>query len=159
VAAATLGGAFEGLWPATRERTIAARDQVEFADHVRASLSSLHERWTYIGLLDGSPTPDLNRRIVNRERERYRAAEHQPLLIEPFQTPDSCYSRERALLPQVFCVGDFQADCYVSDDLSWRSELTLLWWQDDWALPIDTSVLAKVRQFAWRDFAYDTGFD
>jgi hypothetical protein len=135
------------------------RGQVVFADGVQTSLSSLYERWTYIGLLDGTPTPDLNRRIVDEERERYRGAEHQPLLIEPLQTPHVRYPREHARLPQVFCVGHFQAGCYVADDLSWRSELTLLWWQDDWALPIDTSVLSKVRQFAWRDFAYDTGFD
>jgi hypothetical protein len=94
--------------------------------------------------------------IVDAERDRYKGADHQPLLIEPSQTP-AVVDPRRALLPQVFC--HFQVDCYASDDLSWPSDLTLLWWQDDWALPIDASVLAKVRQFAWREFAYDTGFD
>jgi hypothetical protein len=30
----------------------------------------------------------------------------------------------------------------------------LVWWQDDWALPIDGTVLEQVARYAWRDVAY-----
>jgi hypothetical protein len=93
------------------------RGEVLFGDGVTAFLLSLNQRHTYLGLLDGRPTAQLNKRLIDAARERHRG------------------------------------------DMSWRSELTVLWWQDEWALPIDASVLAEIQKFAWRDFAYDTGFD
>lgn len=137
---------------------------VDFADGVCASLRWLSQSLTYEGLLDGAPTDEMNRDRVASARERYRRSgrgpePHDPLVIEPrhAQLP----SREddpfgqRSLLPRVFRAAEYWSLTPVPAEQTWgESYLVLLWWQDDWALPIDARVLEEVHRHSWDDVAY-----
>ena len=130
--------------------TTAKSGDVDFADGVRASLTFLSQSLTYAGLLEGIPTPEMNANTIASARQRHGGV-HDPLVIEPVQTPFPLKGPdrfgERALLPRVFCVSEYK----------WASDyyLTLIWWQEEWALPIDGTVAENIRQVAWRDVAYE----
>jgi ADP-ribosyl-[dinitrogen reductase] hydrolase len=123
----------------------------DFADGIRASLKWLSQSLTYAGLLDGAPTAEMNRDLISSLRERYRRVGrgHDPLVIEPVQTPIGRSGNdpfgERSLLPRVLCVAEYSSPTPVPDD-EWATEsnLTLVWWQNDWALPIDELCLKRL---------------
>lgn len=120
------------------------------------SLRAIEQQITYLGLLDGTPTTEGNARLiasVHREAtERWgnvyviapveRSIEHALDVI-----PDA------ALLPDVCVVAYFVSDepVHTGD----RSSLALLWYQDDWALPIAEDILAPIRDLDWDNHAVD----
>jgi len=62
---------------------------------------------------------------------------------------------QRSLLPRVFCAAEYWSPTPVPAEETWsESYLVLVWWQDDWALPVDAGVLEDVRRHAWQDVAY-----
>jgi hypothetical protein len=137
------------------------RGYVEFAGGTRASLRSLYQSLTYEGLLDGAPTVEMNNHTVASMRERYRGSDrgHDALVLEPTQNVqddgDPRLSSNRSLLPRLFCTARFSR--WPTANELWRDEshLTLVWWQQRWALPIDEGVLAQLRDVRWTDVAYE----
>ena len=137
---------------------------VNFADGVCASLRWLSQSLTYSGLLDGAPTAEMNRDLVESARERYRHSgpgqdPHDPLVIEPRQVQLPMREHDpfgqRSLLPRVFCAAEYWSSTPAPAEKT-RSEsyLVLVWRQDDRALRIDAGVLEEVRRHAWQDVAY-----
>jgi hypothetical protein len=137
---------------------------VDFADGVCASLRWLSQSLTYSGLLDGAPTDEMNRDLVASVRERYRRSgpgqePHDPLVIEPRQVQLPLREQDpfgqRSLLPRVFCAAEYWSPTPVPVEEMWsESYLVLVWWQEDWALPIDAEVLEEIRCHAWQSVAY-----
>lgn len=137
------------------------RGDVEFANGVIASLRSLHQSRTYEGLLDGAPTVEMNERLVASVRERYRGSDrgHDGLVLEPPQKllDDGTMNlpSSRSLLPRVLCSAWVSRWPGPNDECGDESHLTVVWWQEDWALPIDEQVLAQVRKVPWAGVAYE----
>jgi hypothetical protein len=117
------------------------RGDVEFADGVCASLRWLSQSLTYSGLLDGAPTAEMNRDLVESARERYRHSgprqdPHDPLVIEPRQVQLPMREHDpfgqRSLLPRAFCAAEYWSPTPVPAEKTWsESYLVLVWWQDD----------------------------
>ena len=137
------------------------RGYVEFAGGTRASLHSLYQSLTYEGLLDGAPTVEMNNHTVASMRERYRGSDrgHDALVLEPTQNVhddgDPGVLSNRSLLPRISCTARFSR--WPTANEAWRDEshLTLVWWQQRWALPVDEGVLAQLRDVRWTDVAYE----
>jgi hypothetical protein len=143
------------------EKIMGSRGDIEFAGGTRASLRSLYQSLTYEGLLDGAPTVEMNNHTVASMRERYRGSDrgHDALVLDPPQKRleggDPHLSSNRSLLPRVQCTARFSR--WPTANELWRDEshLTLVWWQQRWALPIDEEVLAQLRDVRWTDVAYE----
>lgn len=55
--------------------------------------------------------------------------------------------------PAVVCVAVFNSDGLAKPDAEPMSSLTLIWFQDEFALPVDVEVLAHIQSLDWEALA------
>lgn len=58
-------------------------------------------------------------------------------------------------LPEVTCVGVLRCSFPARDPDKDGSMLTVVWFQDEYALPIDESVLSQLQTIDWEEVATD----
>ena len=124
-------------------------------------LCSLQQELTYAGLLEGLPIKDMDRRtldwVVSRTAKRIGRA---PWLVEPTSTPvpwsgDQPYPfGEPAMLPEVVCAAEFQSSQHEQSGLWGYSRLTVIWFQNEWALPIAPDAIDGIQQIDWTAIAH-----
>lgn len=120
-------------------------------------LCQLFQSPTYAGLLEGQPSASLNKEIIEKAMrdvgERLWNA-GTPHLIEPVIQVRAGYSTPS--LPPAVCLASFECFQGVSDpDEGYMSSLSLVWFQDDFALPIDPLILDKIKAVDWERLAED----
>jgi hypothetical protein len=122
-------------------------------------IQELRQYVFYEGVLEGVPTPEINRQrleeLVAREQAKWGSV---PFLVEPAerilpQKPGR--SRVQALLPAIACVARFGSFEPARDRNADASELLVVWFQDDLAFPIVADVLESIQQVAWEQLARD----
>jgi hypothetical protein len=144
-------------------------------------LDELYQWHTYRGVLAG--LPDRRKNAEHIEEVLESASEHcvldaRPWLIEPRVTPiklerppgkrlleitgqtaaEFIAAHERAQyerLPYMACVGVFESDLINPSGHNLSSSLTIVWFQDSLALPIDAGVLEQIRKLDWDALARD----
>lgn len=122
---------------------------------IEVTLWSLHQDLVYAGMLEGLPTRERNADYVARLRERHPAAhlvapEETPIDyrgVYPFGTP--------AALPDVQCVAHFHGPGRTELGL-YRTDLTVIWFQASWALPVAASVEVALRELDWGTLAFES---
>ena len=140
-----------------------------------AILENLDQSYTYAGLLEGTPNKKANDWGIDVDMKR--AANNpqkigQPYLIPPVRRD---YKREpgdiKAVLermpehppeweldpewlPLVCCIGRFQSGI-VSDKSMHASFLTVVWYQDEFAMPIAANILTELQSLEWDSLATD----
>jgi hypothetical protein len=142
------------------------------------TLSHLEQWRAYAGLLAGMPNREMNGRVI--EDARSRALQHglegaAPVLVPPRLKPverkpasaeylmrtgmtaEQSAARDQQMhyeqLPAVVCVAVFNSDGLTKPDAEPMSSLTLIWFQDDFALPVDAGVLAHIQALDWETLA------
>jgi hypothetical protein len=126
------------------------------------SVDSIRQWFTYGGLLEGLPTDRMNREMIERLlRDERGTGRGDPYLVPPPVRPIS-YQRDRPYpfgnpetLPSVTCVARLSSSP-ARDQTTDVSVLTVIWFQDDFAFPIDPAVLAHLRDLVWEELATDT---
>jgi hypothetical protein len=112
------------------------------------SCQSIRQWRTYGGLLEGLPTRQMNERNIMQllKEEQERRWGDVPYLVPPVIRPIE-YDADRKYLfgdpealPDVTCVAWYQA---------YPRTLTIIWFQDQFAFPIDPSVLEHLRDLDW----------
>jgi hypothetical protein len=118
---------------------------------------------TYEGLLEGLPTEEMNKEMLehllaSQRDQSYRRA---PYLITPTEKRIE-YPLEKpypfgkpSALPDVTCIGRFESLAPARDQECDLSGLVVIWFQDEFALPIDSSVLDHIRAIDWETHAAD----
>jgi hypothetical protein len=129
------------------------------------TLESLSQEKTYANLLEGLPRAKFNDEIIERWRKEAVKSEHQRVvLINPvrrpgptkFSTPgDDAAWGPIENLPQIVCVGMFQSSRPVRKQQAHFSLLNIVWFQDQFALPIDAGVMAQIAKLDWEHLAYN----
>lgn len=132
------------------------------------TLEALRQEKTYASLLVGVPRTMFNNEIIERWRKEVVPDGHQGLaLIEPVRRPGrpgiSMLNQpdvdERLgppeLLPAVVCVGLFRSTP-VRNERGDFSLLNILWFQERFALPIDSGVVARIQKLDWENLAYNS---
>jgi len=122
-------------------------------------LLALDQYYTYEGLLLGVPTREMNQEMMDRLIARYvHPAEYGvPLLLEPEQRPLDVPERvpvlgKPARLPSVTCIARFNSDGQLGTDDIW-SVLRVIWFQKDFAFPIEERVLQQIAAIDWETHA------
>jgi hypothetical protein len=128
------------------------------ADGRKITLTRLQQSMTYEGLLEGYPTRKENERrvaaLVESERTRTRCP---PIIIEPTRrasfhragpVEDAVRDRVPEWLPMVACVANFTSLPTGRDQDAHMSELSVVWFQDQFALPFAAEALAAIRAIA-----------
>lgn len=115
----------------------------------------------YEGLMAGVPTSEDNRdglaALVSAERERRN---EEPYLVppteRPVKRPDRDWDTEtRGVFPTVACVARLLSFVAARDANRDGSELVVIWFQHEWAFPIDPGVREHIRAIDWNTHAHD----
>lgn len=154
-------------------RSAAEGDQMAKAGEIdmpsgrRLYLRELRQYLTYEGLLEGLPTAERNKQrleqLVTEHREK--PYEGGPYLIRPTETPIE-YNRggetypfgTPSALPSVTCIGRFDSLQPARDQSSDLSGLVVIWFQDEFAFPIDPTVVAQLLAIDWDAHAADMSY-
>ena len=115
----------------------------------------------YEGLLEGLPTVEMNRQglehILAEERGKSYGAD--PLLIPPKETPIPYDGRypfgAPASLPEIVCVARLSSLQPAGDRSKDTSGLGIVWFQHEFAFPIEPDVLEQLRAIEWEQHAVD----
>lgn len=141
-----------------------ATGEIEMPLGRRLHLMELRQRYIYEGLVMGFPTTELNKRILAgavagcRENDYPFGPIH---LIPPTETPYECDRKSPypfdtpSALPAVVCIGRFKSNEPVRNPEEFGSWLVLIWFQDEFAFPIDPKVEAEIRALDWDSLAED----
>ena len=128
------------------------------ASGLAITLEALHQWATYQGLI-GVPFDRVNDRLIEgtlHTAQTYCVEESRPYLVSPrsrdyLRQPDDMVGVTTVgggvaqWLPVVTCVGIFKDVSPVRDKSLDQSYLTVVWFQDEFAFPMDTGVLEHLR--------------
>ena len=128
----------------------------------------LHQSQTYAGLLEGFPDARMNDRHIEAALERARSLcskRENPYLITPvrrsfLRKPGDMVSLNAAgnvaeWLPQVTCFARFKSHQPARDPTKDISMLTVVWYQEEFALPILEPALSSLVGLDWSMHATD----
>ena len=126
-------------------------------------LTAIDQWGTYSGLLEGLPTREMNARIIKRTLEDAKQKSHfDPYLIQPTET---LIEMERkypygvpASIPAITCVAHFDCFDIARDASSDGSTLSMVWFQSDFAFPIDEAILSHIQSVDWDKYASDYAY-
>ena len=124
-------------------------------------LSKIEQRHTYEGLLEGRPTKRMNDGIIERALVSAREASYSSVhLIDPPRAKPELKRPypfgEPENLPSIMCVGEFKSINPTMDEDADGSSLTVVWFQDNFAMPIDQNVRRSIESLKWDELAKDT---
>lgn len=134
------------------------RGKIQFKTRT-VTIHSLEQSNIYSGLLEGLPTREWNSKIISGTLAQLQKSNNHPYLVPPIEKPIS-YSHgkypfgEPSELPVIKCI----ARCHslsIRDDPCYASHLTLVWFQDDYAFPMDPLVVEHIRNLDWKRQAID----
>lgn len=139
---------------------------ITLVDGRAITLAELSQELTYEGLLEGHPTTaDNDRHIAYFLEAEQRRSGWRPLLIDPprrarwrdddVSADDVVERRPPEWLPMVRCVGRFRSFPTGLVQDAHESGLTLVWFQDHYALPIAEEVFLRIRALDWSAHAHD----
>jgi len=120
-------------------------------------LRELSQSLTYGGLLEGLPTRRRNQKYLENVVARHQTPQQPPVfLITPAETaielePGETYPfGDPATLPRITCVGLFRSTpVAAADAVLNRSELRVVWLQNEFALPIEASIMEDLSKLDW----------
>lgn len=133
-------------------------------------LTGLEVFSTYGGMLEGYPCALVNDRLLAGLAKRRESAYRSPP-VHVIDPPRRYPKRESGegpgtsrspfgpveILPAVYCRGDFRGGPIDEelDGVLYESYLTVVWFQEDLALPVAEFVTAAVSELAWDRLAED----
>jgi hypothetical protein len=126
---------------------------------------------TYAGLVEGYPNHDLNRRLIERvvdEERKKTNPRHEPYVVPPVESPIPYHRYHRTStgsspklafgepvsLPKILCIGRFESGP-AKDKSADGSVLSVLWFQNQFALPIETTIVERIQELDWDRLAVD----
>ena len=121
-------------------------------------LAAINQFATYEGLLEGVPTQRMNKSAIkNAMALAERIWTSPPHLIQPEETPIEL-GREYpfcvpASIPAITCLGRWRCPNQERGDQFGWAELCLVWYQPEFALPIDQSVEGQIRDLDWHSLS------
>lgn len=150
-------------------------NEVILNDGRKVSLSTLMQTFTYNGLLEGVPQKFINDRQISwqlEEAKKMQGSKGEAFLIEPLRTDylnvpgdlDDFKERHKnsrmfgnpECLPSVTCAGVFVSLSPTKNHPNLDgSSLTILWYQERFAMPIDPGIVESIQQIDWDSLATD----
>lgn len=138
--------------------------ELQFKDKT-VKITSLHQWFTYEGLIEGLPHDKMNQRILQNIHKKATNLTHieNYCLIEPKQTPislDREYPFGKPMsLPEIICVVGLSCHGTSNPDIGGISELTLICFQDSFSPSFETEILDKIKDLIWFSHAKDISWD
>jgi len=151
--------------------------KITLLDGREVALFRLYQRYTYEGVLAGGPSAERNNAMceeaVAHARARPWLSANAPVTLIPPKihhqqanlTPKFMRQWERLTgsnvspplsvpqLPAVICFGCFASDVLKSRPDEFGSRLCIIWFQPQFALPVDPEVECEIKSVAWEKLA------
>ena len=137
----------------------------------RVTLTSFRQARTYLGLIEGLPDTDSSTFFIRGALKTAEESFHprsKPVLLPParrdyFRTPGDMAAAKRGAfagrniewLPLVTCIAQFDSVMPARDPEMQGSTLSVVWFQDEWAMPIDQAALEAIKKLDWDNLATD----
>jgi hypothetical protein len=132
-------------------------------------LKSLTQRMTYGGLMEGSPTAKLNDAFIQRTlyavKKDPATGGRAPFVIQParrdyLRAPgDMAAAFQDEMVPEwmpmITCIGVFESAPTAKNRQKQGSTLTIVWFQDEYALPIAPACLNAIKAIDWDAHGFD----
>ena len=130
----------------------------EFKDGVLPHISRFFQWETYYGVIEGVPDKEINN--DNIQHQKMLAKQHCNLdaiyLVEPKRNAfTNANGSEKETLPRITCIAALINYNPVSDLDKECSRLALIWFQDDFAFPVDEDIVRQIIQIEWNKHAID----
>lgn len=129
------------------------------------SLSEITQTRTYTGMLEGVPTTQSNRQLLERLVEKHRGPANRAVyLVPPKETltplPDNAADPEGvpARLPAITCVARFESTSPARDADRDSSDLIVIWLQDDFSTSASDATFNDLSAIDWEKHARDLDF-
>jgi hypothetical protein len=125
------------------------------------TIKILHQWHTYGFLLDGVPTRQRNADILADAQKcaLRHCGQEEVYVVEAEQRPIELTWKhpfgEPAMLPRVTCLALVRHSEPVRDASKHYSCLAIMWFQNEFAFPIDPAVLEKIKQIPFSALAAD----
>jgi hypothetical protein len=122
-------------------------------------LAEIWQESTYDGVVEGLPNSYINRNIVEQLRidPKYKLHGYTPHVLPPLERPIELphpYSLGRPmLLPSVKCIARFRSSSPTEEGAGDYSTMAVAWFQDQFALPIEASVVQQLLEMDWNSLA------
>ena len=118
------------------------------------SLVRLNQYRTYEGLIEGIPTKEMNDRLIDAALEaakepNRRNAKLLPPIYRKIELSRPYPFGDPVSLPRVTCIGRWQSPFGQRGAFDGWGEMTLVWYQDDFALPIDPTIITAISELNW----------
>lgn len=118
------------------------------------SMTSLRQWEVYAGLLEGLPTRERNDATLARlVADSERSLGYPPYLVTPTQTPIAYAGKypfgDPARLPRIACVARLQSGPRGRRDEEDYTELTVIWFQEEFAFPMSEDAARAIRGIDW----------
>jgi hypothetical protein len=134
------------------------KEEISVGPDLKVTITRLYQWKTYGGLIEGMPVERINNQILNYALQKAGEMDKQiPVhLIEPILTPIPYEGRspfgDPVAMPSTICIAVLK--CYQSiPKLGDYSELTVVWLQEEYAFPIEESILNKLKALSWTQLA------
>lgn len=137
--------------------------ELELSSGHRLSLRELRQYRTYEGWLEGLPTVEWNQQHLEKlvKSQRDKPYPGDPLLIQPTEAPIEYRQGQRypfgtpSALPAVTCIGRYESLSPARDHAGDYSGLVVIWFQEEFAFPIDPIVISQLLAIDWERHATD----
>ena len=127
-----------------------------------ASLVELTQSLTYAGLLAGLPNSRINQRQIDdliKEGRRIHIGGREPVLIDPniktIEHTRSGQPVQELRLPDICCAARFESGALLRANSEPYSSLVVVWFQDEFAMPIATDIEQQMAKIDWEKDAVD----
>ena len=129
-------------------------------------LKKIYQEKTYMGLLAGYPNSMINRAYMERAytyAKKSMLAESITTIapkIKKIELDERARKRYRnpESLPAYCCIAEFWSNGLNSDDNGYTSILHIIWYQDEFALPMDDAILTEIKLLDWEVLAVNLEF-
>ena len=134
---------------------------LKIENNYSAYINGIYQYAAYAGLLEGLPTRSMNREIMKDAVETAPNYTHETAvhLIEPIEHPleyDGQYPfGQPATLPPIVCIVRLKSLDVFRDSAMDYSVLTVVWFQEKYAFPIDPLIIEQIEQIPWSQVAQE----
>lgn len=139
---------------------------IRFKGGIDPSIHRFYQRETYYGLIEGVPTLSMNARYLQSFKEdakRMFSLDNIYLLqleetiigsANPARSVPGAAADYRAALPKVVCIVELSDRPVKDQDKEW-SRLGLVWFQEEFAFPVDAFVRHQIEQLDGAELSVD----
>jgi hypothetical protein len=123
------------------------------------SMEWLHQQITYLSILEGLPDRRFNDGLIRKLTGKgFHLLYQQRSELQINGEPARRTSREFEFLPSITCTSSWRSLTPARDPEADLSSLSLVWFQDAWALPLIPEVEAALKALDWNNLAADGWF-